>query len=138
MKNKLIELLNKHKLASIYPLKDNYSQATIAKLADYLLENGVVAPKFKVGDKVWYLTGIHRTLIKSAIVDEIIINCNGVSDLFVTSDTGSFENSVDIFYSTKEEAEQKLAEMNGYCTDKQNNLVHCENCHEECKFDKFE
>lgn len=23
------------------------------------------------------------------------------------------------------------------CTDKQNKLVHCEGCHEKCKFDKF-
>ena len=76
--------------------------------ADYLLANGVIVPKFNVGDKVWYITGIHRTLVKSAIVEEIIINCDGVSDLFVTSDTGSFENSVDIFYNTKEEAEKAL------------------------------
>lgn len=25
-----------------------------------------------------------------------------------------------------------------FCTDKENKFVHCENCHEECKFDKFE
>lgn len=79
-------------------------------LADDLIANGVILPPFKIGDRVWYITGIHRTIIKSAIVDEIIINCNGVSDLFVTSDTGSFENSVDIFYRTKEDAEKALAE----------------------------
>ena len=84
-----------------------------ARKADYLLANGVIVPKFNVGDTVWYMTGIHRTLVKSAIVEEIIINCNGVSDLFVTSDTGSFENSVDIFYHTKEEAEEKLKECEG-------------------------
>ena len=79
-------------------------------IADYLLANGVIVPKYKIGDRVWYITGIHGTIIKSAIVDEIIINCNGVSDLFVTSDTASFENSVDIFYPTKEEAERALKE----------------------------
>ena len=77
-------------------------------LSDFLLANGVIVPKFNVGDKVWYITGIHRTLVKSAIVEEIIINCDGVSNLFVTSDTGSFENSVDIFYNTKEDAEKAL------------------------------
>lgn len=81
--------------------------------ADHLIENGVIVPKFKVGDRVWYITGIYGTIVKSAIVEEIIINCNGVSDLFVTSDTCSFENSVDIFYPTKEQAEQKLKEMRG-------------------------
>ena len=83
----------------------------IEALADHLLANGVIVPKYKVGDTVWYITGIHRTIVKSAIVEEIIINCNGVSDLFVTSDTGSFENSIDIFYPTKEEAEEKLREL---------------------------
>lgn len=28
-------------------------------------------------------------------------------------------------------------ESTTYCTDKQNKLVHCEGCHEKCKFDKF-
>lgn len=79
-------------------------------IADHLLANGVIVPKYNVGDTVWYITGIHRTIVKSAIVEEIIINCNGVSDLFVTSDTGSFENSVDIFYTSKEEAENALKE----------------------------
>lgn len=85
-------------------------EITNAELADYLIENGVIVPKYNVGDTVWYITGIHRTIVKSAIVEEIIINCNGVSDLLVTSDTGSFENSVDIFYKTKEKAEQALKE----------------------------
>jgi hypothetical protein len=81
-------------------------------VADYLLANGVIVPKFNVGDTVWYITGIHRTIVKSAIVEEIIINRNGVSDLYVKNDMGGyFENSVDIFYKTKEEAEEKLREL---------------------------
>ena len=83
-------------------------------LANYLLANGVIVPKFNVGDTVWYITGIHRTIVKSAIVEEIIINRNGVSDLYVKNDMGGyFENSVDIFYKTKEEAEQALRERSG-------------------------
>lgn len=48
--------------------------------------------------------------VKDSTVNEIIINCNGVSDLFVSSDTADFENSIDIFYFTREEAEQALKE----------------------------
>lgn len=81
----------------------------LERKVDYLLANGVIVPKFNVGDTVWYITGIHRTIIKSAIVEEIIINSNGVSDLYVKNDMGGyFENSVDIFYKTKEEAEAEL------------------------------
>lgn len=112
MRDRLAELLlNGEK--QFFDTKANRTTPLQSYLSNYLIENGVVVPKFKVGDRVWYITGIHRTIVKSAIVEEIIINCNGVSDLFVTSDTGSFENSVDIFYPTKEEAEQKLKEMRG-------------------------
>ena len=108
-RDKLIELLKKADDIASKKLIMDYDDA-IADNADYLLANGVIVPKYKVGDRVWYITGIHNAIVKSAIVDEIIINCNGVSDLFVTSDTCSFENSVDIFYLTKEEAEKALAE----------------------------
>lgn len=64
----------------------------------------------KVGDTVYYLTGIHKTLIKPAIIKEIIFDTTGVKDLFVSSDTCDFENSFDIFYLTREEAEKALAE----------------------------
>lgn len=108
-RDKLMELLKKADNIASKKLIMDYDDA-IADNADYLLANGVIVTKYKVGDRVWYITGIHGTIVKPAIVDEIIINCNGVSDLFVTSDTASFENSVDIFYPTKEEAEQALAE----------------------------
>lgn len=78
-------------------------------LADYLLANGVIVPPCKVGDTVYYLGGIHKSLVKSATVEEIIASSNGVSDLLVNSENGvTFENSVDIFYFTPEEAEQAL------------------------------
>ncbi len=103
MREKLIELIMKARAPLI-------SRPLAEKEADYLLENGVIVPPCKIGDKVYYITGIHRNLIKSAIVNEIIVNCNGVSDLFVSSDTADFENSIDIFYFTREEAEKALKE----------------------------
>lgn len=107
-KERIAEILKKY-------TKKHGIMASVVILEEYaeeLVANGAIVPKYKVGDTVWYITGINRTIVKSAIVDEIIINCNGVSDLFVTSDTGSFENSVDIFYPTKEESEAKLKELN--------------------------
>lgn len=106
-RDRLIELIEQAE-----GLKNN-DFPSVEEIADYILANGVIVPKYNIGDTVWYITGIHRTVVKSAIVEEIIINCNGVSDLFVTSDTGSFENSVDIFYKTKEEAEKALKEREG-------------------------
>ena len=64
----------------------------------------------KVGDTVYYITGIRGTLIKPATIEEIIINENGIQDLFVSTDNCSFENSFDNFYLTKQEAKKVLAE----------------------------
>ena len=112
MRDRLADLLKKADENCERKCITDYEDAILDN-ADYLIENGVVVPPCKVGDTVYYITGIHRNIIKSAIVEEIIINCNGVSDLFVTSNTGSFENSFDIFFLTKDQAEQKLKEMRG-------------------------
>lgn len=64
----------------------------------------------RVGDTVYYITGLSRKYIKSAIINEIVINSKGISELFVSNDTVNFENSFDIFYLTREEAEQALKE----------------------------
>lgn len=78
-------------------------------IADHILENNMIVLPCKVGDTVYYLGSIHRRLIKSATVVEIIVNSTGVSDLFVKGEDGvSFENSLDTFFLTKEEAEKAL------------------------------
>lgn len=78
-------------------------------IADDLLENGVVALPCKVGDAVYFIGGIRNSLVKSAIVEEIIINDSGVRDLLVTSDNCvTFEKAIDAFYFTREEAERAL------------------------------
>ena len=78
-------------------------------IADHLLENRMIVLPCKVGDTVYYIGGIHRRLIKSATVVEIILNSDGVRDLFVNSEDGvSFENSLDTFFFTREEAELAL------------------------------
>ena len=79
-------------------------------LADYLLVNGVIVLPCKVGDTVYYITGIGHNLVKPAKVKEIIIDENGIKDLYVQGDGYDFENSFDIFFLTREEAEEKLKE----------------------------
>lgn len=65
----------------------------------------------KVGDTVYYITGIGHNLIKPAKIKEIILDDSGISDLYVQGDGFNFENTFDIFYLTREEAEEKLKEM---------------------------
>lgn len=99
----------RERLRSIIDSLVDNEQYEIEDIVDYLLANGVIVPPCKVGEKVYYHGGIHKSLVKSAVVEEIIINSCGVGDLLVTSENGvTFENSIDIFYFTKEEAEQAL------------------------------
>lgn len=78
-------------------------------IADDLLENGAVVLPCKVGDVVYFISGIHNSFVRSATVEEIIINGPGVSDLLVTSDSCvTFEDAIDVFYFTREEAEKAL------------------------------
>lgn len=62
----------------------------------------------RVGDIVYYITGIGHNLIKPATIKEIIIDKNGIKDLYVCGNGHNFENSYDIFYLTREEAEKAL------------------------------
>lgn len=101
MRERLIKILEE---ADEYPAYQSYEG-----FADYLLNNGVVLLPCKVGDVVYFIGGIHNSLVRSAIVEEIIINDSGVRDLLVTSDNCvTFEDAIDIFYFTREEAERAL------------------------------
>lgn len=63
----------------------------------------------KVGDTVYYITGIHNQLIKSATIKEITFDQNEIVSLFVTDEDGmSFENDIDVFYLSYKEAEKAL------------------------------
>lgn len=65
----------------------------------------------KVGDTIWYITGIHHSLIKSAHIEEIIINETGIRELYVSTENGCyFQNDINTFYITREEAEKALKE----------------------------
>lgn len=65
----------------------------------------------KVGDTVYFITGIHNRLIKSAVVLEINIDESGINYLYVKEEnTYCFEHSFDTFYLTREEAERTLKE----------------------------
>ena len=64
-----------------------------------------------VGDTVYSLGGLYSRVVKSATIVEIIVNFCGVSELLVTDENiVTFQDSIDIFYLTRKEAEDALAE----------------------------
>ncbi len=91
---------------------------TAAEMTDYLLENGVIVPPCKVGDKVWYhdcvptSRGLER-ILRSSEVREITIDshCSFVTLVSYTSlDLEKFGKTV---FLTREEAEAALERMKG-------------------------
>lgn len=116
-RERLIEILKQGSCPSSYICDENCKYADLEscyepRVADLLLANGVIVPPCKVGDTVYYITGIGHNLIKSAKVKEIIFDENGIKDLYVQGDGCNFENSFNIFYATYEEAEQILRSKN--------------------------
>ena len=120
MKERLVELLKEAPLC--YRRFDlQYSDGTIEKIADYLLENGVIVPPCKVGDKVYFN---HAELNETCPAKVIKITNNYYTPsmpLWITIEYKSeligrqeVEMGSEVFklvcFSTREEAEAKLKE----------------------------
>lgn len=90
------------------------ADCTIENIADQLLANGVIVPPCKVGDTVYYPSGSFDRIFEKT-VDEILISENE-SDvgcyIHFASTYMPFENIGKTVFLTKEEAEEKLNEMN--------------------------
>ena len=77
--------------------------------ADYLLENGVIVPPFKLGQKVWYTSRPRR---KQNIFSVKVIYITHTDVGFIVSvenkEGHRFEMDAEDLYSSREEAEQSL------------------------------
>lgn len=84
---------------------------TLSVCKDFTDRSEWVRLPCNVGVIVWYITGIHHSLIKSARVEEIIINETGIRELYVSTENGCyFQNDITTFYFTREAAEKALEE----------------------------
>lgn len=62
---------------------------------------------YKLGETVWFITGIHNSLIKDAKVENFSVDELGVSYIGVrTADDIYFKRDTNEFYSSIEEAEK--------------------------------
>nr|DAQ28898.1 MAG TPA: hypothetical protein [Caudoviricetes sp.] len=115
----LIEIINNIKIRS-RTLGDLFYKSVIEKIADQLLENGVIVPHAKIGESIYYVEleinadktafepKIHRTT-----VTDITIAYNYT--MYSTSCGKTFPHSLfgELVFSTKEEA---LKALKGYET----------------------
>ena len=113
-KDRLIELLKKADDIASKKLIMDYDDA-IADNADYLLANGVIVPPCKVGQTLWILFTIEKT-IESREIESIIQSSRSWTIRFTNGDCFTvWDNAEDEYFGktvflTKEEAEQALKE----------------------------
>lgn len=97
-RERLIELLGKDYIL--------YEKEDIEELADILLENGVIVPPCKVGDKIYFT---YNEKVFNLTVEKIVIKEEG---MFLVdkefNDWYSIEELGKSLYLTREEAETKL------------------------------
>lgn len=102
-KERLIELINNY----------HYSGKPSEYLADYLLDNGVIVPPCKVGDKVFRIAPYYGRIAEE-IVNGIVYESNEFEFWFETNERGknSFDGASlgELYFLTREEAEQALKE----------------------------
>ena len=103
LRDRLIELLHGWS-------KVNNDGMNAESVADYLIENGVILPPCKVGDKVWF---IDRDLIFESVVDEILIDKQQIGVVikseFLNCRRGFYQHQFGkTVFLTKEEAQKVI------------------------------
>ena len=119
-REKLIELLEKADDSAIEEQskieKEIFTQEEFYEhIADYLLENGVIVPPCKAGDKFYYLAqyavnGEIKNDFK--VFEEVVYSIEEFENELIIYDEGGISYGADCIFSTKEEAEEKLKEWN--------------------------
>ncbi|MBQ9947848.1 MAG: hypothetical protein IJO91_05615 [Oscillospiraceae bacterium] len=113
-KERLVALINEAQIEC----DDNYGMTHSGQMADYLLENGVIAPPCKIGDKVWYhdyvptSRGLER-ILRSSEVREITIDSHCSFITLASCTSLALEKFGETVFLTREEAEAALENMKG-------------------------
>lgn len=116
MRDRLIKLINQLRIDNKVSVTDGHTQT----LADYLIENGVIVPPVKVGDKVYLPCLNDWGDIENYTITEIVLDNDGLC--FVVDDEDREAHSIEILgkevFLAKEEAEKALrgVQNNEICT----------------------
>ena len=106
MKDRLIELLNDKTRPWSYLL----CPANIRSLADSLIEDGVIVPLFKVGDKVYIVAEISEKIVESIVIGVWLFE----NECAIITNYGTIHNDSigKTVFLTREEAEKALQGVN--------------------------
>lgn len=118
MRDRLIEILKCAPLCG-RRFDVQYSDGTIAHIADHLIANGVILPPCKVGDKVWVINkkDIYDCSVYGISIDYksawFTFLCGGVFPEFKEKKIYYLTEFGQAVFLTREEAEKALAEKEG-------------------------
>ena len=116
MRDRLIKIINDfYETESAIGLVLYFTEEESELIADYLLENGVIVPPCKAGDKLYQIVDMSHTACKS-FVSNFPIRVEPYQIYYINIMGGvsamPFENFGKTVFLTKEEAEAKLKERN--------------------------
>ena len=116
VRDRLIELLKESKLCE-KRFDAQYSDGTIAVIADHLLANGVIVPPCKAGDRLYQIVEMNHTAHKhhNIFVSDFPITVEPYQIVYRNIMGGysciPFDDFGKTVFLTKEEAEEKLKEL---------------------------
>lgn len=115
-RDRLIELLCKAPLG-FKSFENQYYKSTISKIADYLIENGVMVPPCKVGDKLYILYSVTKEIEECDITGFIIQTKHDViqfqdGTIYTIWDKDYNAHFGTTLFLTREEAEKALEGKN--------------------------
>ena len=110
-RDRLIKLIHKGNIEFINSTARGYHE----HLADYLLENGIIVPTFEIGTKVYVITSQTSNGKNLYIFEDIITHyvvCDNYTLMCFENHIAEANHNWDKIFLTKEEAEEKLKELN--------------------------
>ena len=109
-KEKLIELLHQASYGAYkHTLEDTHTNKAIEDIADYLLSNGVIVPRCKVGDLVYCINRRNKRIFHSYI-KYITITNKGLSYVTYWDSAYHDEDFGEVIFLSEEDAKKALKE----------------------------
>lgn len=104
-RKRLVELLYGSKLIHDALNNEGLAHHLIMQLADYMLDNGIVVPPVKVGDKVYKIFTKYSPFVSDYVVENYGIP---IKNVFEHYEVIPFDEIGKTVFLTKEEAEKAL------------------------------
>ena len=105
-------MTQKERLVKLLTGKSIATDADVDYVADYLLDNGVIVPPCKVGDKIYFIypKQFQNDTIKEGVVTQLALAAQFAQSMFPGESVFLFEEIGEKLFPTREQAEQALKE----------------------------